>query len=185
MEIPNLTELIEIAERVVEWQTSTLMFAGAGVLCLVAGCAAILWRRLPPDRVMFSLLGCELTVEEGCQNWLVTGGIGSGKTNALNYLAANLSHHKAGWGGLWLDNKGNSEAELRAILRKYERAEDAVVLKVCDKPEHFYNLFEDPAFNPEILAEAIMEVAESGRNTNDSHEFFKRQGSGSVKQPVR
>ena len=133
---------------------------------------------------MFRIGDESLSVEEGCQNFLVTGGIGSGKTNALNYLACELTRNQPQWGGLWLDNKGNSEAELRSILTAYGRKEDAIVLRAATDGSQgkTYNVFSDPAFTPSILANAIMEVTSS--NNGNHAEFFKVQSAMHIAKAI-
>jgi hypothetical protein len=115
-------------------------------------------------------------IDEGCQNFLITGGIGSGKTNGINYLAWNLSSCQPSWGGLWLDNKGNSHEDLRVILGKHGRGDDIRVLDVrAGAKKLFYNVLADPVFTAEALGAAIAEVAadEGGKNSA----FFKRQAA--------
>jgi hypothetical protein len=114
-------------------------------------------------------------IEEGCQNILITGGIGSGKTNGINFLAWELTKCQPLWGGLWLDNKGNSHEDLAIILEKHGRLKDIRILNVRGKPSLFYNVLEDPAFTPETLGSAIAEV--SGDDGGKNAAFFKKQAA--------
>ena len=174
----DLTPLAE-ALKSIGMIGSDLWFFLAGLL--IVGLLIRLWLKpgAAPEQVMFTIAGEALEIDEGCQNFLITGGIGSGKTNALNYLATSLTHHQPGWGGLWLDNKGNSEGDLRAILGAFNRAGDAIVLKVGTtghSPSFFYNVLHDPAFTAEALGFAIMEV--TSPTSDVAHgEFFKTQGA--------
>jgi Type IV secretion-system coupling protein DNA-binding domain len=177
--IPQLQPLVEKLDQIDQQFGSWLFFAGA----LVIGAIGFLWmlmrKTIAPEQLMFSILDDELSIEEGCQNFLITGGIGSGKTNALNYLLHSLTVHQPKWGGLWLDNKGNSEADLRAVLESQNRHSDAIVLRARSQgrePTHFYNVMNDPAFTPEALGFAIMEVT-SGSPNNHSGDFFQKQGA--------
>ena len=159
--------------------SSNIWFLLAGLLIV----GMLVWLAVKPgvavENIMFTIGGEELEIDEACQNFLITGGIGSGKTNALNYLATSLTHHQPRWGGLWLDNKGNSEGDLRAILGAFQRAGDAIVLKArttSQPPAFFYNVLQDPAFTAEALGFAIMEV--TSPTSEVAHgEFFKTQGA--------
>lgn len=125
---------------------------------------------------MWQFLGQDWTIEEGCQNWLITGGIGSGKTNAINFLAHNLSAHQPTWGGLWLDNKGNSEKDLRGILAAFGREDDVIVLQADGHGRKHYNVLADPAFNYESLGFAIAEIASEDERAANA-KFFKEQAA--------
>lgn len=115
-------------------------------------------------------------VDEGCQNFLITGGIGSGKTNGINYLAWNLTTCQPDWGGLWLDNKGNSHEDLRLILEKHGRTDDIRVLDVREgATKLYYNVLADPVFTAEALGAAIAEVVSDDGGKNSA--FFKRQAA--------
>lgn len=128
----------------------------------------------PDSDLALEIKGMKWSVMDICQNVLLTGGIGSGKTNAINYIAWNLTQHQH-WGGLWLDNKGNSHADLKVILESKGRIGDVLVLDVRAQPGErlYYNVLADPAFTDSILAAAIAEVtsSEGGKNSD----FFKEQ----------
>jgi hypothetical protein len=167
---------------------ASLWFWLAGILALGVMLRILLNPSLPPGEVMFTVAGEELGIDEACQNFLITGGIGSGKTNALNYLALNLTSHQPRWGGLWLDNKGNSESDLRAVLRAFNREADAIVLKARTEgaapPAFFYNVLHDPAFTAEALGFAVMEV--TSPSSEAAHgEFFKTQGAMHITKAIQ
>jgi len=170
------------------WLNSgSLYFALAGLALFIGLLALLMTQAVAPERRMYQINDIDLSIDEGCQNFLITGGIGSGKTSAMNFLADNLTQNQPTWGGLWLDNKGNSERDLRAIFAHHGRAGDAVVLKAAVESqlaEKTYNIFEDPAFTPGMLAGAIMEVAGSNGVESDNSEFFKRQGILHIEQMI-
>lgn len=182
----NLTPLEE-AMHAAGLTGASLWFWLAGILAAGILLRILLNPSLPPEEVMFSIAGEELGIDEACQNFLITGGIGSGKTNALNYLALNLTRHQRKWGGLWLDNKGNSEGDLRAVLRAFERESDAIVLRARTDgpaPAFFYNVLHDPAFTAEALGFAIMEV--TSPTSEAAHgEFFKTQGAMHITKAIQ
>lgn len=155
----------------------TRYYAAAGTVIAAATVLAMTHEeRIPKGRLALSFRGMAWSVEALCQNFLITGGIGSGKTNAINYIVANLTKNQPQWGGLWLDNKGNSHQDLSAIFEHFGRGEDVFILDVRPRdgqPVLYYNVLDDPAFTPEILAQAISEVTstESGKNSD----FFKQQ----------
>ncbi|MES2704980.1 MAG: type IV secretion system DNA-binding domain-containing protein [Verrucomicrobiota bacterium] len=152
-------------------------FYGAAGCALLGGLGCALRYRPPAQKgsLMWEFCGERWTVEEGCQNWLVTGGIGSGKTNALNFLVHNLNQHQPDWGGLWLDNKGNSERELRGIMAAAGREEDVTVLRTGEGGKR-YNVLADPAFTFETLGFAIAEIA-SGGDKSQHGKFFREQAA--------
>lgn len=132
---------------------------------------------------MWEFCGERWTVEEGCQNWLVTGGIGSGKTNALNFLAHNLCRHQPNWGGLWLDNKGNSVRDLLNIAKVFGREHNVVALESGNRAGKRYNILADPAFNFESLGFAIAEIASGDEHASNAR-FFKEQAAAHSTQAM-
>lgn len=167
--------------------SGSLYFALAGVGLFIGLIALLMTQAVAPECRMYQINDIDLSIDEGCQNFLITGGIGSGKTSAMNFLADNLTKNQPTWGGLWLDNKGNSERDLRAIFARHNRAGDAIVLKAAAEgklPEKTYNVFEDPAFTPGMLATAIMEVAGGNGVESDNSEFFKQQGILHIEQMI-
>lgn len=153
-------------------------FHGAAASMMLGGLGCALAHRppVPAGHLMWDFLGEQWTVDEGCQNWLVTGGIGSGKTNALNFLAHNLCRNQPDWGGLWLDNKGNSEKDLRGILSAFGRKEDVLVLQADGHGRKRYNILTDPAFNFESLGFAIAEIGSGDEHVSNAA-FFRQQAA--------
>ena len=177
--IPQLQPLVEKLHAVWQQLGSSLFFLAALAVGAIGFLLILIRKSIAPGDLMYSIQDDELSIEEGCQNFLITGGIGSGKTNALNYLLYNLTVNQPTWGGLWLDNKGNSEADLRAVLKARNRGADAIVLRARSQgrePTHFYNVMADPAFTPEALGFAIMEVTNGSPNSH-SGDFFQKQGA--------
>lgn len=177
--IPQLQPLVEKLYAVWHQFGSSLFFVAALAVGGIGFLLILIRKNIAPENLMYSIQDDELSIEEGCQNFLITGGIGSGKTNALNYLLYSLTVNQPTWGGLWLDNKGNSEADLRAVLKARNRGADAIVLRARSQgrePTHFYNVMADPAFTPEALGFAIMEVTNGSPNSH-SGDFFQKQGA--------
>lgn len=180
MSVPALSMALAGVGGWLAWQRfpEPWNFYGAAGTTLLGGIGCALSYRppLPQGSVMWQFSGDRWTVEEGCQNWLVTGGIGSGKTNALNFLAHNLSRNQKDWGGLWLDNKGNSERELRGIMAACKREDDVLVLQADGRGNKRYNVLADRAFSFESLGFAIAEIA-SGDDKSQHGKFFREQAA--------
>lgn len=129
------------------------------------------------------LAGLRWNLDHFCQNFLITGAIGSGKTVALYNLLYELNRRVKNWGGLWLDNKGNSHQDLAAIQRVFGRETDVVFLQVRNreqpanwKPPHRYNPMADPGFSFEELSYLLANNGTPNRASKNT-DFFAKQAA--------
>ena len=157
-------------------------YVSAGILSLIAVFIVVGDNEARGLRVA-ELAGMTWSLDQFCQNFLITGAIGSGKTVALYNLLYELNRRVKNWGGLWLDNKGNSHHDLTAIQRVFGRENDVVLLQVRSReqavgwiPPHRFNPLAEPAFTFEELAHLVANNGTPSRDARNA-EFFVKQAA--------
>ena len=83
--------------------------------------------------------------EEFAAGWLITGGIGTGKTRSgFTRLLHEVFRCEPNWGGLVIDDKGHFHETVLAMARHFGREQDIILLQVSEasgvKPQHRFNL---------------------------------------------
>ena len=83
--------------------------------------------------------------EEFAAGWLITGGIGTGKTlSGFTRLLYEVFRCEPDWGGLVIDDKGHFHQTILEMARHFGREKDILLLRVSEspdrKPSHRFNL---------------------------------------------
>lgn len=113
------------------------------------------------------------------QNWALTGATGSAKTRSgIFTLAHQVFQNVPHWGGLWIDDKGDTVAQLRKMARHYGRERDLVVLEMrkagdSTPPPHRMNILGDASVPAMTYAQFIVDVASMGRQQGEQP-FFRK-----------
>lgn len=156
------------------WATGMLVLGGLFML---------IGEETPGGLPVAGLAGLRWNLDHFCQNFLITGAIGSGKTVALYNLLYELNRRVKNWGGLWLDNKGNSHQDLAAIQSVFGRENDVMLLQVRNReqplnwrPPHRYNPLADPGFSFEELAHLLANNGAPNR-VGKNGDFFAKQAA--------
>jgi type IV secretory pathway TraG/TraD family ATPase VirD4 len=127
--------------------------------------------------VLVRLGGLSWTREEFVQGFLITGGVGTGKTRAgLLALLHQVFQNDPHWGGLCLDEKANFHELLLGAARAHGREKDVILLGGAPRgqPVHRLNLVGDRLLSHETYSRLIVEVAVSlGQNREQT--FFVKQ----------
>jgi type IV secretory pathway TraG/TraD family ATPase VirD4 len=101
------------------------------------------WQRRLSRRIRLG--GLSWTREVFAAGWLITGGIGTGKTRSgFTRLMHEVFRCEPDWGGLVIDDKGHFHETVLAIARQFGREQDIILLRVEEssdrKPQHRFNL---------------------------------------------
>jgi hypothetical protein len=127
-----------------------------------------------------------------CRGWLITGDTGAGKTFAINRLLHSVFQHEQDWGGLCCDEKGIYHETLSAMVRKYGREDDLVLLQTRPDgaeedwvPPAKFNLLSDPAVPWSTYATAIVDTASSLAGGSHDKGFFKTQAHANIGRGIQ
>lgn len=86
-------------------------------------------------RRQFRVGGLSWKQDAFAAGWLITGGIGTGKTlSGFTRLLHQTFQSEPDWGGLVIDDKGHFHETLQQMARHYGREQDLIVLRVSEDP---------------------------------------------------
>jgi hypothetical protein len=165
-----------------------ILAAGA----IVPGLAfAIAPTRACPKDVVMRLGGKSWDLNNFCRGWLVTGGVGSGKTQGLTIMLHSIFKHVPDWGGLACDEKGVWYEVLTGVAKKHGRERDVLLLQTRPrgapadwKPPARFNLLSDPETPAELYATLIVETAQALSGGKDDKGFFKTQAHAHIRYGI-
>lgn len=165
------------------------LFAG---LALWQGYSALATRPKPKSPPILRLGGFSWQLEDFCRGWLITGQVGSGKTNgAINAMLWQVSRNCPNWGGVCVDDKGLYWETLSQMMRELGREKDLVLLQVRPPeappewlPTYTFNFLNNPHLPYSALAKIVCDVAASlGQRSDQS--FFKVQAQVQIEFAFR
>ena len=162
------------------------LFPAAFLVLLLAFISA------PPRRkradIVMRLAGLSWSLNDFCRGWLVTGAVGSGKTQGLTRMLHSICTYQADWGGLGCDEKGLWHEVVSGIARTHRRQEDLILLQTRPKdagpdwiPPGRFNLLSDPETPAELYATLIVETAQSVAGDKDDKGFFRTQAHAHIR----
>jgi type IV secretion system coupling TraD/TrwB family protein len=143
-------------------------------------------------RLTAVLGGLKWDLNDFCRGWLITGDTGSGKTFAINRLLHSVFEHEPDWGGLCCDEKGIYHETLSAMVKKYGRQDDLVLLQTRPEgaargwvPPARFNLLSDPGVPWSTYATAIVDTAASLSGGGQDKGFFKIQAQAHIGRGIQ
>ncbi|HOB98273.1 MAG TPA: type IV secretion system DNA-binding domain-containing protein [Verrucomicrobiota bacterium] len=139
------------------------------------------WRRQQQRHTIVELGGLRWNRHDFCENWLITGGTGSGKTRSgILQLLHQLFKRLTRFGLLCIDDKGVLFETLLAMTKHYGRDQDMILLQVRPtnappdwKPVHRFNLIGDRSIPAATFAAIIVAAAVVLGNRHEQS-FFRR-----------
>ena len=155
-----------------------LSFVVIGV-CL----AFALWSVFAADnfgKIVLRLGGISWTMEDFVRGWLITGRVGSGKTQcAINSITFQVFKNVAGWGGICLDQKGLYWEILAKMAAHFRRQQDLILLQTKPtgtselwRPAHTINITGNPDVPASTYAKVIVDTAASLTGGRGQNPFF-------------
>jgi hypothetical protein len=165
-----------------------IIYTNALIPCLAFAIAPA--RSCPKDVVM-RLGGQTWDLNNFCRGWIVTGGVGSGKTQGLTIMLHSIFRHVMDWGGLACDEKGVWYEVLTGIAKKHGRERDLLLLQTRPrgapadwKPPAKFNLLSDPDTPSELYATLIVETAAALSGGINEKGFFKTQAHAHIRYGI-
>lgn len=150
------------------------------ILALWQVCCA--WGRRPASSIILRLGGFRWDLFSFCRGWLITGQVGTGKTQAaINTMLWQVSKNCPTWGGLCVDDKGVYWETLSEMLGRLGRASDLILLQVRPegaapewRPAHRFNFLDNPHLPYSAKASIVCDVAAALGQRNESRIGIKR-----------
>jgi hypothetical protein len=138
------------------------------------------------DPVVCKLEGLTWTQKQLSFNSIAIGSIGTGKTVFMMNILDQLFINVAGWGGLFLDAKGDAHIDLMRLAKKHGRQDDVFILEV-DKDKHAYpiqrlNLLS--CGTPELVAEIFADLSMKESKSKNA-DFFRHQTIIHIAEGIR
>jgi Type IV secretion-system coupling protein DNA-binding domain len=164
---------------------------GGGLLAASGAALFVPWPKpKPPEPVICELAGLKWTREQFCHSWLITGKQGSGKSVAMNALLDQLFSHDQSFGGLWLDNQGDSHMNLVRIAQKHGRKDDVILIEVPFDgrrayPEQRMNLLKAGNLGSCVMASILSDIASIGQSMGKHTGFFQEQTITHIEAGIR
>lgn len=154
-----------------------LAIGGLGVVAL--GWQA--WSHHRKGRTVVELAGMTWDRHAFCQNWLIVGGTGAGKTRSgIRQLLHQLFLRRTRFGLLCVDDKGILFETVAEMARHFGRETDTIVLQVRPKdathdwsPRHRLNLVGDRSIPAATYARCVVDTAVALGNRQEQS-FFRR-----------
>ena len=133
------------------------------------------------EPTVLTLAGLKWNQEQFNHNFFLSGGVGSGKTSAIDVILDNILKRMPRVGICWCEAKGSSHERLIAAAERNGRKDDLIILEVAYDGRRAYpmqrmNLVTAGNLGPGVIARILAEISErEPGEKGKSASFFRDQ----------